>query len=123
MCIPRCGPLWVGAALLTLATPVVLQGAPPADARAVAHFEKRIRPLLLDRCLKCHGHEKTRGGLRLDSGTGVARGGDSGPAVVPGKPDDSLLIRAVRRTGDLKMPPDKELSRQEIADLVAWVKA
>src|SRR5258708_4837995 len=54
MFIRACVPFWVGVVLLTLA-PSILQGAPPADARAAAHFEKRIRPLLLDRCLKCHG--------------------------------------------------------------------
>jgi hypothetical protein len=96
--------------------------APPPGAKAIEHFETRVRPLFVARCQKCHGPEKQRGGLRLDSASGLARGGDSGPAVVPGKPDESLFIRAVRQTGDLKMPPDKKLREQEIADLVTWVR-
>jgi hypothetical protein len=91
--------------------------APPPGAKAIEHFETRVRPLLIAHCQKCHGPEKQRGGLRLDSASGVTRGGDSGPPVIPGKPDTSLLIQAVRQTGDLKMPPDKKLREQEIADL------
>src|SRR3954466_192518 len=72
-------------------------------------FEKKVRPLLLARCVKCHGAEKVKGRLRLDSGEGGARGGESGPVVVPGKPDESLLIQAVRQAGELKMPPGGKL--------------
>jgi cytochrome c553 len=94
----------------------------PADTPA-DHFEKRVRPLLAAHCNKCHGADKQKGGLRLDSAAAVARGGDTGPAVVPGNPEESLLIRAVRQTGNPKMPPDGKLKEQEIADLAAWVKA
>jgi cytochrome c553 len=106
-------------------TPAVLLVTllPAADAKAVEHFEKKVRPLLIGRCLKCHGADKAKGGLRLDSAAGMGRGGDSGPVVVPGKPEESLLIKAVHRSGDLKMPPDKPLSAREVADLVTWVKA
>src|SRR5262245_14033300 len=72
---------------------------------------------------KCHGPDKPKGGLRLDSAEGVARGGNTGAAINPGKPDVSLLIQAVRQTGDLKMPPKEKLTDREIADLVAWVRA
>jgi cytochrome c553 len=89
----------------------------PAD-----HFEKKIRPLFLARCARCHGPEKSKGGLRLDA-AGIRKGGDSGPVVVPGKPDESLLVRAVRHDGDQKMPPRGKLKDQEIADIAAWVKA
>src|SRR5262249_49066362 len=58
-------------------------------------FEKKVRPLLVENCQTCHGPRKQRGGLRLDSRAGVLTGGDSGPAIVPGKPDESLLIKAV----------------------------
>ena len=86
-------------------------------------FESKVRPLLLARCVGCHGPEKSRGGLRLDSRAGWAAGGDSGPAVVPGKPDESLLIKAVRYLDkDLQMPPNKALTPQEVEVLTRWVK-
>jgi cytochrome c553 len=97
--------------------------APVTAQPSAEHFEKKIRPLLVEKCVSCHGPEKAKGGLRLDTAAGFARGGTSGAAVVSNKPDESLLIRAVRRTGELKMPPDKPLTDQQIADLSAWVKA
>jgi cytochrome c553 len=97
--------------------------APARAAEGVAdHFEKKVRPMLLAKCARCHGAEKRMGGLRLDA-AGIAAGGDSGPAVVPGKPEQSLLVRAVRHDGDVKMPPDGKLKEQEIADLAVWVKS
>ena len=86
-----------------------------------AHFERSVRPLLVQRCYKCHGPTKQAGGLRLDSGPAVLRGGDRGAAVVPGEPESSLLMAAVRRQGELKMPPDRELSVREKAILQRWV--
>ncbi|MBI1914981.1 MAG: PSD1 domain-containing protein [Planctomycetes bacterium] len=120
----RYNALWTSLAALAgfVLVTVPAAAAPPPSAKAVAHFETRVRPLLVARCQKCHGPEKQRGGLRLDSVSGATRGGDSGPAIVPSKPDESLLIRAVRQSSDLKMPPDKKLREQEIADLVAWVR-
>lgn len=89
-------------------------------------FEQHIRPLLVDNCYKCHSatSEKVKGGLLLDTRDGLLKGGDTGPAVVPGDPEKSLLIKAVRYGDpDLQMPPkDKKLSDSQIADLVAWVK-
>ncbi len=90
--------------------------------RADDHFEKQIRPLLLERCIGCHGEKKQKGGLRLDSKAGWQTGGDSGAAVVPGKPDDSPLMKAVRGKGGLKqMPPDQKLSDAEVAALAKWI--
>lgn len=92
------------------------------DAR---FFEKSVEPLLARRCFGCHSHgaKKLEGNLALDARSGWRRGGDSGPAVVPGKPDDSLLIKAVRRTTpDLAMPPDEKLPQEEIDVLVDWVR-
>jgi mono/diheme cytochrome c family protein len=105
--------------LALLALPGALSAQPPTD-----HFEKKVRPLLIAKCRPCHGPEKARGGLRLDTGAGLAAGGSSGRVVVAGKPDESPLIRAVRQTGDLKMPPSPrgKLTDQEIADLAAWVR-
>jgi hypothetical protein len=101
--------------------------APAADdAAGIDYFEKKVRPVLVARCHACHsaGAKKIRGGLRLDTRAGMLRGGDSGPALVPGEPDRSLLIRAVRHTDPaLRMPPKEKLSPQEVADLEAWVRA
>jgi cytochrome c553 len=110
-------------AVVALGLPAPATAAPPPSAAAAEHFEKKVRPLLLARCVKCHGPEKSKGGLRMDSAAGLAEGGQSGPVVLPGKPEASLLIQAVQQTGDLKMPPKERLKEQEIADLVAWVKA
>jgi cytochrome c553 len=95
--------------------------AAPPDA--ADHFERKVRPLLLARCVSCHGPDKAKGRLRLDTAAGLARGGASGPPVRPGRPDESLLVRAVRHDGDIKMPPNKKLKSQEIDDLALWVKA
>jgi cytochrome c553 len=100
-----------------------MAAAPPASVAALEHFERKVRPLLLARCANCHGAEKSKGGLRIDTAAGLSRGGQSGPVVSPGKPEESLLIQAIRQTGDLKMPPNGKLKDQEIADLAAWVKA
>lgn len=87
-------------------------------------FEKRVRPILVERCFECHSGEsqKTKGGLRLDRRDEILRGGDSGPAVLPGKSDDSLLIRVLRHDGDIQMPPNGKIPDHEIAILVEWVQ-
>ena len=89
-------------------------------------FEKRIRPALAEHCYKCHSakSEKVEGGLLLDTHGGILKGGDSGPAIVPGDPEKSLLIKAVRSAEqDLPRPhKDKKLPDAQIAELVAWVK-
>jgi cytochrome c553 len=92
------------------------------EAGALAHFESNVRPLLIDRCQKCHEGDEAKSGLRLDSRAAILAGGDSGPAVVPGKPDESLLIEAVRHSGALKMPPKARLTDAEIANLARWVE-
>jgi mono/diheme cytochrome c family protein len=93
-----------------------------ADRSAVDRFEAKVRPLLIQHCTRCHGPDKQRGGLRLDSARALAKGGESGPVVVPGKPDESRLVEAVRYAGDLKMPPKSRLSEADVAALVAWVR-
>ena len=88
-------------------------------------FENKIRPVLADRCYKCHSPlaEKVKGGLVLDTREGLLKGGESGPALVPGDPETSLLIKAIRYTDpDLQMPKDKKLEDEQIANLTAWVK-
>ena len=89
----------------------------------VAFFESKVRPLLVEHCHKCHGPTKQWAGLRLDSREATLKGGDSGPAVVPEKPEASLLIRAVRHVDDkLKMPENGMLTESQIAVLVRWVE-
>jgi hypothetical protein len=88
----------------------------------VEFFEARVRPILIDRCVKCHGPRKQSSSLRLDSRDAILKGGESGPAVVPQKPEDSRLIQAVSYSGaELKMPPSGKLSEPEIATLQRWV--
>ena len=87
-----------------------------------AFFESRVRPVLVEHCQKCHGAAKQQASLRLDSAAALAKGGDTGPVVVPGKPDASLLIKVIRYTGDSKMPPKGKLPDTAIADLETWVR-
>ena len=110
----------VGVAGIIASLPGV--GAAEPGPWAVERFEKKIRPLLAGRCWQCHGSEKSKGGLRLDSAAAIETGGDSGPVVVAGKPGESRLIEAIRYTGELKMPPKGKLSDAEIAELTEWVR-
>ncbi|MEO7300782.1 MAG: c-type cytochrome domain-containing protein, partial [Verrucomicrobiota bacterium] len=91
-----------------------------------AFFESKIRPILVDNCYKCHSHdsEKLKGGLSVEYRESLLKGGETGAAIVPGDPEKSLLIKAVRYTDpDLQMPPkNKKLSETQIADLVTWVR-
>lgn len=88
-----------------------------------ADFEKVVRPLLVSKCFSCHNDQKQKGDLRLDSLDAMLKGGESGAAIVPGKPEQSLLISAIRHNEQLKMPPKDKLAANEIAALTAWVKA
>src|SRR5438874_3950446 len=106
---------------------LLLSGGPAAaaDEAGVDFFERKIRPVLVEHCYPCHSEtaKKQRGGLRLDSRDGLRTGGDSGPAVMPGRPDRSLLIKAVRYTDEhLRMPPKGMLPATVRADLETWVK-
>src|SRR5262245_19460434 len=94
------------------------------DPRAIEFFEKHVRPVLVEKCQSCHGSKDQRGGLRLDSREAVLKGGYTGPAVVAGQPDRSLLLKMVRGEGELRMPPKQKdaLGRAQIDALAAWVK-
>jgi mono/diheme cytochrome c family protein len=101
-------------------------GATALRAQGVDFFESKIRPILVESCYECHSEAKGkhRGGLQLDSKEGLLKGGDTGPAIVANDPGKSLLMRAVRwETDDLKMPPKRKLTDEQIADLDAWIKA
>ena len=91
-----------------------------SDRKQSDYFESKVRPLLAQRCFRCHGPKKQRGGLRLDQRSRVLAGGDSGPAVMAGKPDDSLLIQAINYRG-LEMPPDRKLGQRDVEVLTHWV--
>ena len=95
------------------------------DQAALEHFEKRVRPLLAEQCHSCHSAKAPSvfASLYLDNRAGVLRGGDSGPAVVPGDAANSLLLQAVRGEDRVLMPPTGRLSDDQIADLAAWVDA
>ncbi len=90
----------------------------------IEFFEKRIRPVLVEHCYKCHSAraDKVKGGLRLDSKRTALAGGDSGPVIVPGKPAESLLIEAVSHSGEfVDMPPDRKLPDRVIDDFRRWI--
>src|SRR5437016_2299667 len=103
----------------------LLHAAEPSKAD-LDFFENKIRPIFANNCFKCHSHEapKLKGGLSVEYRDSLLKGGETGPAIVPGDPEKSLLIKAVRYTDpDLQMPPkDKKLSDEDIANLTAWVK-
>ena len=98
------------------------------DAKGIEFYEKKIRPVLVEQCYSCHNQEKNKkkGNLTLDTRAGHLKGGDTGSAVVPGKPAESLLIKAIKYTdADLKMPPKEtaRLTAAETAALKAWIDA
>ena len=106
-------------------TAVLCADEPEKDPDGIEFFEKRIQPLLVDHCYKCHSDkaEKLEGNLRVDSREGLLKGGSQGPAIEPGEPENSLLIKAVNYDmDDLKMPPRGRLEDEQIADLQKWVK-
>jgi len=87
-------------------------------------FVEKVKPLLDSRCVSCHGPDKVKGGLRLDSRDGVLKAGESGlPSVVPGKPAESLLLQAVMHSKkDLEMPPKDRLTSNDVAVLERWIR-
>ncbi|MFO0904339.1 MAG: DUF1553 domain-containing protein [Pirellulales bacterium] len=101
---------------------------PPAiSTEARDFFEQKIRPVLVEHCYSCHAEKsleqgQLKGGLLVDSRAGLLQGGDSGPAIVPGKPDDSLLLQALRYEG-LEMPPKGKLPDPVLADFEAWIRS
>ncbi|NBV85827.1 MAG: DUF1549 domain-containing protein [Verrucomicrobia bacterium] len=125
--IPPARQLFVSLACLLAAGSQAVCAAEPPTAEALDFFEKKIRPVLIDKCYKCHSSESEslKGGLLLDSREGWLKGGETGPALVPGNPDKSLGIAAIRYTeDDMLMPPKKsggKLPANVIADFESWV--
>ena len=107
-------------------TPLILSAAllaaPPAgpDAAGVEFFEAKVRPVFVEHCHKCHaaGAKAIKGGLRLDTRDGLLKGGQSGPAIDPKRPAESLLLKAIRHADDVAtMPPDGKLPDAAVRDI------
>lgn len=115
---------WLLALIAMMAAEVCAAGdasLPEAERAKLEFFESRVRPILVQRCQECHGPEKQESGFALVSREALLAGGQSGPAVVPGMPDESLLIQAVRHEGR-EMPLEGKLADEEIAVLEQWVR-
>jgi hypothetical protein len=108
--------------LSTLTFAVRLTAAEPTREE-LAFFENKIRPVLVEHCYECHSEKskKLRGGLRVDTAEGLRKGGDSGPAVVPGKVKEGHLLAALRYDGDVRMPPKSKLPDDVVADFTKWI--
>jgi mono/diheme cytochrome c family protein len=123
---------WLRAGLVLAATvmttwPATVAGDPgpnggKLDPSEEEFFEAKVRPVLAAHCFECHGTGKHKGGLRLDARDSMLKGGEGGPVVVPGKPEESTLIEAIRYDGGVQMPPKGKLKPEEIATLTDWVK-
>tara|TARA_R110002049_G_scaffold27321_2_gene94260 strand:+ start:476348 stop:479197 length:2850 start_codon:yes stop_codon:yes gene_type:complete len=115
---------WFVAATSTLAQSVDLEvDSATADRDGIAFFEQHVRPILVDHCYECHSGEERDGGLLLDSRQGGRQGGDTGPAIVAGHPEQSLLIEAIGYANhDLQMPPSGKLPQSQIAKLEKWIR-
>jgi hypothetical protein len=104
-----------------------LRGAAPeqkstATPEQLAFFETKVRPLLIKKCVECHGPDLQEAGLRLDSRSAVLHGMEGSPAAVPGEPDKSRLIAVIKYDGNVQMPPDGKLDDEQLAVLTNWVK-
>ncbi len=127
--IPIPGPGWsISRSLGPVLLPLLLIGsalaADPADSDGASLFREKVAPILKAECFRCHSAEaeKVRGGLRVDAREALLEGGDSGPAIVPGKSGESLLIHAIRHEDGMAMPPKKpRLSEEIVADIAKWV--
>lgn len=109
--------------ILLLTLPANSMAAEPSSTAAIDFFESKIRPVLVEHCYPCHSSDagEQEGGLLLDTRAGIRRGGDSGPAVTPGKFDESLLLDAIRYES-FEMPPSQKLPQQIISDFEQWIR-
>ena len=103
--------------------PISVAEEPSQSDDDIQYFERKIRPILVQHCYSCHSNDAKvlRGGLRLDSAASVHKGGDSGPTLVAGQPDESLLIHSIQYDRDIQMPPKGRLPDAEIKELTKWV--
>lgn len=113
---------FVGISVLSLAISLAAEEQPVPTQEQLTFFETKIRPVLVTHCYECHAADSkiVQGGLRLDSRAGLLHGGDTGPAVVPGKAKESLLIKALRHDG-IEMPPKGKLAASVVKDFETWI--
>ena len=112
--------LMVSALLLGSFVGIRVVAAEPVQAD---FFESQVRPVLAANCFECHGPKKQQSDLRLDSRDAMLNGNSDGPVIVPGDPEKSRLVKAIRRQGDIKMPPEKKLPDPAVEALTNWIKA
>src|SRR6266851_4564689 len=113
--------LLVPVALIAFSPALIAEPPARPASQDSEFFETKVRPLLVEQCQSCHGAVKQKGDLRLDSRAAMLKGNDFGPVIVPGDPAKSRLIQAVRRIGEVKMPPDKPMPDSSVAILTEWV--
>jgi len=112
------------ASLLASLRSTEVRAAEAPDAAALRLFDEKIHPVLAGTCFRCHGDQKVAGELRVDSRAALIAGGDSGPALVPGQPEESPLLKAIERADDVSaMPPDGALRADQVAAFASWIKA
>jgi len=109
-------------ALLASSPPALPPAPAPTPPPPPVLYEPTVASLLDRHCVRCHGADDQNGGLRLDSYEALARGGETGPAIVPGDADGSLLIQKIEHRARPVMPPRKKLDRATITTLRAWIK-
>ena len=90
--------------------------------RSASYFDSKVAPILTRRCLGCHNEELKDGGISFRDRASLLKGGSRGPAIVPGKPQASMLVAALRHEGELQMPPGPKLPAREIAILTKWIQ-
>jgi cytochrome c len=104
---------------------VVAQADPAPNT--MAYYNDKVQPILRENCYRCHGAPNHRGGLQIDTKSGLLRGGHDGAVIVPGHPEQSLLISLIRHEGPaddpMPMPPKAKISDADIATVTAWIKA
>ncbi len=119
--------LAAAAVLWRTPTPVAAQSAPGPDPASVAFYTEKVQPIFAANCYRCHGGMNHRGGLQMDTQTGLFRGGHDGVVLLPGYPQASLLIKLIRHEGPandpMPMPPRGKISDADIATVTAWVQA
>src|SRR5262245_16664495 len=116
-------PRFIALLVFCLSATPALSAQPPSSKDAIDFFEKRVRPVLAANCYNCHSaNTNAKRAPPVADRNGLLQGGNGGPAVVPGHPEKSRLIRAVSHTdAKLKMPPEKRLTDEQIADLTRWI--
>ena len=109
--------------LFALARPSALADGAKPDPAGIAFFENKIRPVLIEHCYQCHSTaaNKHKGNLYVDTKAAMRKGGVTGPALVPGQPEKSLIMRALRHTEELRMPKAGKLPDRVIADFEKWI--